>query len=876
MKLLTTNCRGASHHTTLRKVLQEAKKSNSVISVLTETKLKQIDNHYLRKNWGEYLNTPHVFSDTDDEGHRKAGLAICFRLGSLEEINKVIPSGVGRHIVMSAKIEGFQYTIIGVYGNDQSDRESLLSFQHLQRDIATVTTEFPCENTIMLGDFNCILHTADSLRGIINKPRTARKLTEIIEDLNMVDVWEHSSHPDDEHFTYGQFFFDNNNCLVTKKASRLDRIYATPGLLHFPTANLLHGIRNYADHLQITAELKTAIRDPPTYRFPDELLQSSHYLSFLHSTVRDFLAIHSTAAEAYISNTPAAPDPAPNYIILETIEKISEGTDEELNNIELNRIPLVYSSNLDSIFIDKSTAFKKAKLEEMYANESRQSTNPNIKSIDDICNNFKFKDEPESVLYSLFQTITEATKQYKNARKSSIVDEIKSLMNKIKKLQIRQMKSPNVSRKDEIELLTTKISILEATNAATNLRNVRVNASAYDKKSNSKFLRQTKINKSSANIHKIVETKNGQDIEHIGDDATDFMQNKFKELFSSPSLTDHNCTIEDFLGEEINKIKKLPEVVVQMLLTEITVDELTEQVFKSHAGSAPGYSGITHPLIQHIWPIIKNLFLDFTKSVMAKGKLPTWAELRKTIVIPKPGKDRCNADSYRPIALLEIAYKIISGCFAERLKIAMPYIIGYSQKGFMAGRSAQDAVRGILDARDLSVRQRRPSILMGLDLSKAFDTVSHEFLFNAMRLMGFPEDFIKNIKILIGSPTIRCYINGRLSEEYQSIDGTGQGDPISSFLFSIAIEIFLIKLSFSSDIKRFILNVETNTEMLPEAFADDINALLKATKDAIDNILTVASDFAKISGLQLSNSKTELMIIGPDNGLTKYESCQMH
>ena len=204
MKLLTTNCRGASHHTTLRKVLQEAKKSNSVISVLTETKLKQIDNHYLRKNWGEYLNTPHVFSDTDDEGHRKAGLAICFRLGSLEEINKVIPSGVGRHIVMSAKIEGFQYTIIGVYGNDQSDRESLLSFQHLQRDIDTVTTEFPCENTIMLGDFNCILHTADSLRGIINKPRTARKLTEIIEDLNMVDVWEHSSHPDDEHFTYGQ------------------------------------------------------------------------------------------------------------------------------------------------------------------------------------------------------------------------------------------------------------------------------------------------------------------------------------------------------------------------------------------------------------------------------------------------------------------------------------------------------------------------------------------------------------------------------------------------------------------------------------------------------------------------------------------------
>ena len=92
----------------------------------------------------------------------------------------------------------------------------------------------------------------------------------------------------------------------------------------------------------------------------------------------------------------------------------------------------------------------------------------------------------------------------------------------------------------------------------------------------------------------------------------------------------------------------------------------------------------------------------------------------------------------------------------------------------MAGRSAQDTVRGFPDAQDRSVHLGCPSIMMGLDLSKAFNTVSHEFLFNAMRLMGFPEVFIKNIKILIGSPTIRYYINGRLSEEYQSVDSTGQ------------------------------------------------------------------------------------------------------
>ena len=310
-----------------------------------------------------------------------------------------------------------------------------------------------------------------------------------------------------------------------------------------------------------------------------------------------------------------------------------------------------------------------------------------------------------------------------------------------------------------------------------------------------------------------------------------------------------------------------------MLKADLRMDELTAQVFKKHEGSAPGYSGISYPLIAHIWPIINKLFFSFAKSIFSNGSLPTWEQLRKMIIIPKPGKDRTCSDSYRPIALLEISYKIISGCYAERLKIAMPYIIGPTQKGFMSGRSAQEAVRAILDARDIAVEQDRPALLVGLDLSKAFDTVSHKFLFNVLIKMGFPNEFIQVIKTLISNPKVAFYINGKLSDFFDQVDGTGQGDPISSFLFNLAIEILLIKLCHSPIIDRFTLDVDTNLGMLPEAFADDVNIMLNATPDTLQNLMQITTEFGNLSGLKLSKSKTEVMHIGPDTACDLFTNC---
>ena len=78
---------------------------------------------------------------------------------------------------------------------------------------------------------------------------------------------------------------------------------------------------------------------------------------------------------------------------------------------------------------------------------------------------------------------------------------------------------------------------------------------------------------------------------------------------------------------------------------------------------------------------------------------------------------------------------------------------------------------------------------MTLDIEKAFDSVNHLFLITAQEKYGFKEDFIKWINILIRNQE-SCVVNGGTTTNYLKLErGTRQGDPISTCLFILVLEI---------------------------------------------------------------------------------------
>lgn len=65
--------------------------------------------------------------------------------------------------------------------------------------------------------------------------------------------------------------------------------------------------------------------------------------------------------------------------------------------------------------------------------------------------------------------------------------------------------------------------------------------------------------------------------------------------------------------------------------------------------------------------------------------------------IPKEGKPKQYLKNWRPISLLNVVYKLASGCIAERLKKVLDKLISSDQTGFLKGRFIGENIRLVYD-----------------------------------------------------------------------------------------------------------------------------------------------------------------------------------
>ena len=61
--------------------------------------------------------------------------------------------------------------------------------------------------------------------------------------------------------------------------------------------------------------------------------------------------------------------------------------------------------------------------------------------------------------------------------------------------------------------------------------------------------------------------------------------------------------------------------------------------------------------------------------------------------IPKEGKRKFDIKNKRPITLLNVTFKIGSGCIAQRMKLILDTIISIDQTGFIPGRYIGENIR---------------------------------------------------------------------------------------------------------------------------------------------------------------------------------------
>ncbi len=131
-----------------------------------------------------------------------------------------------------------------------------------------------------------------------------------------------------------------------------------------------------------------------------------------------------------------------------------------------------------------------------------------------------------------------------------------------------------------------------------------------------------------------------------------------------------------------------------------------------------------------------------------------------------------------------------------------------------------------------------------------------------MDLFNFGPDFKRWVNTF--SKNVKsCIINNGLCSHYFYIErGVRQGDPLSPYLYVIAVEILAIAVRNDKNIKGIRLD-GTETKLLQ--FAGNTTTML-ADLNSAQALLKLINDFEKVSGLKLNVMKTEAKWIGSLQG----------
>ena len=337
----------------------------------------------------------------------------------------------------------------------------------------------------------------------------------------------------------------------------------------------------------------------------------------------------------------------------------------------------------------------------------------------------------------------------------------------------------------------------------------------------------------------------------------------FEELYKNHDDKITFDKIESFLKTD-NECQKLSEEEAEELEGKITEIELGDVLKKCKNSSTPGSSGFNYSFYKFFWKDLKTFICNSANYSFESGSLPESQRYGLISVIPKGNKNKELLSNWRPITLLNSIYKIISGAIAKRINKKISKIINVEQSGFVSGRFMGDCLRTTYDILDWAKNKKKTGLILLIDFTKAFDSISFSFISKSLTFFGFKADMIRWVKLLLNDFKAATIHAGNISAAFKILRGCRQGDPIAPILFLLAIEILCIKLRNSSNIKGFQIE---DLEFLLSLYADDCTIYLEYGEDNLRNCIKLLEEFYHLSGLKIHVEKTKCIIIGNNMGV---------
>ena len=295
----------------------------------------------------------------------------------------------------------------------------------------------------------------------------------------------------------------------------------------------------------------------------------------------------------------------------------------------------------------------------------------------------------------------------------------------------------------------------------------------------------------------------------------------------------------------------------QLQIGQITMEEILQAIKFAPPNKAPGTDGIPNKVLKIITrQILKVLYYIYNAS-MTIGYCPQHFKDSVTVALRKPGKgDYTTPKSYRPIALLNTVGKLLEFIIAKRIS-AVAEKLNLLPPTHMGGRklrSSEHSIHYIIERVFHAWNQGDMASMLLLDVSGAYDKVSHQRLIHDLKRKGIDNDIINWIRSFLSSRTTTLRTEEYTSPKTPIATGIPQGSPLSPILF----------LFYNSEILEQCTN-RTDIGAIATGFVDDIGLLAigKTTRETSDKLAKaheeVCIPWARKHGSEFSPAKYQLL-----------------
>ncbi|XP_041934160.1 uncharacterized protein LOC121696990 [Alosa sapidissima] len=200
---------------------------------------------------------------------------------------------------------------------------------------------------------------------------------------------------------------------------------------------------------------------------------------------------------------------------------------------------------------------------------------------------------------------------------------------------------------------------------------------------------------------------------------------------------------------------------------------------------SPGPDGIPAEVFKHGgYLLTRRLHLLITKIWQSENVPQDWKDANIIILYKQKG-DRADCGNSRGISLLSTAGKVLAKIMLSQLvEYISELTLPETQCGFRKCRSTTDMIFALRQLLEKSREQRRDLYITFIDLSKAFDTINHDMLWEQLAKLGVPPKFLSILQQLHDGMQARVVMGGLQSDPFKVNVGVKQGCVLATVLFN--------------------------------------------------------------------------------------------